>query len=66
MRKQIILSLLLPLAALFFDVKANVLVDDFTANIYGWNEGEIDGDIGAIAIIDGKLEIRSKHDDVAL
>ena len=65
MKKQILLSLLL-LAALAFGAKANVLVDDFTANIYGWNEGEIDGDIGAIAIIDGKLDIRSKHEDVAL
>lgn len=65
MKRQIYLSLLL-LAALAFGAKANVLVDDFTANIYGWNEGEIDGDIGAIAIIDGKLDIRSKHEDVAL
>lgn len=65
MKKQILLSLLL-LAALAFGAKANVLIDDFTANIYGWNEGEIDGDIGAIAIIDGKLDIRSKHEDVAL
>lgn len=65
MKREIYLSLLL-LAALAFGAKANVLVDDFTANIYGWNEGEIDGDIGAIAIIDGKLDIRSKHEDVAL
>lgn len=58
--------LCLLLASLSVGARANVIVDDFTANIYAWNEGEIDGDIGAIAIINGQLDIRSKHDEVAL
>ena len=58
--------IVLVLAACSFWAKANVVVDDFSANIYSWNEGVIDGDIGEIAIINGHLEIKSKHDEVAL
>lgn len=65
MKKTNVIILLL-MASLAICAKANVVVDDFSANIYGWNEGEIDGDIGAIAIINGLLDIKSKHDEVAL
>lgn len=64
MRKY--LSIVLLMAACVFSVKSNVVTDDFSANIYSWNEGVIDGDIGEIAIINGHLEIKSKHDEVAL
>ena len=57
---------LLLVSALALGANANVIVDDFSANIYAWNEGEIDGDIGAIAIINGQLDIKSKHDEIAL
>ena len=65
MKKRNVILLLL-LAALAIGARANVIVDDFSANIYSWNEGEIDGDIGAIAIINGQLDIKSKHDEFAL
>lgn len=66
MNKKIFFNVLL-MAALALVVKANVIVDDFSANIYGWNEGEIDdGKIGTIQIINGQLFIQSKHDEVAL
>lgn len=65
MKKKNVIILLL-MVSLAICAKANVVVDDFSANIYGWNEGEIDGDIGAIAIINGQLDIKSKHDEVAL
>ena len=65
MKKTNVIILLL-MVSLAICAKANVVVDDFSANIYGWNEGEIDGDIGAIAIINGQLDIKSKHDEVAL
>ncbi len=65
MKKKNALTLLL-VAAMTFVTNANVVIDDFSANIYGWNEGEIDGEIGAISIINGKLDIKSKHDEVAL
>ncbi len=58
--------ILLLMATLAMMANANVIVDDFSANIYGWNEGEIDGDIGSIAIINGQLDIKSKHEEVAL
>ncbi len=64
MKKYGILCLLL--VALAIGARANVIVDDFSANVYAWNEGEIDGDIGAIAIINGQLDIKSKHDEMAL
>ncbi len=65
MNKKILFNVFLT-AALALVARANVIVDDFSANIYSWNEGEIDGDIGAIAIINGQLDIKSKHDEVAL
>ncbi len=65
MKKANVIILLL-MAAVTMMVNANVIVDDFSANIYGWNEGEIDGDIGSIAIINGQLDIKSKHEEVAL
>lgn len=65
MKKTNVIILLL-MAAVTMMVNANVIVDDFSANIYGWNEGEIDGDIGSIAIINGQLDIKSKHEEVAL
>ena len=65
MKKRNVILLLL-LAALAIGARANVIVDDFSANIYSWNEGEIDGDIGSIAIINGQLDIKSTHDEVAL
>ena len=58
--------ILLLMAAVTMMANANVIVDDFSANIYGWNEGEINGDIGTIAIINGQLNIKSKHEEVAL
>ena len=58
--------ILLLMSTLAMMANANVIVDDFSANIYGWNEGEIDGDIGSIAIINGQLDIKSKHEEVAL
>ena len=61
-----ILAIFLLIVAGSFCVNANVIVDDFSANLYGWNEGEIDGDIGAIAIINGQLDIKSKHEQIAL
>lgn len=64
MRKY--LSIVLLMTACVFSVKSNVVTDDFSANVYSWNEGVIDGDIGEIAIINGHLEIKSKHDEVAL
>ncbi len=64
--KNVNVILLLLMIALANGAWANVAVDDFSANIYGWNEGEIDGDIGAIAIINGQLDIKSKHDELAL
>lgn len=65
MRKKNLLTLLFALA-LAFSVKANVIVDDFSANIYSWNEGEIGDNIGTIQIINGQLNIQSKHDQIAL
>lgn len=65
MKKANVLILFLIITSAI-NAKANVVVDDFSANIYGWNEGEIDGDIGAIAIINGQLDIKSKHDEFAL
>ncbi len=65
MKKTNVIILLL-MAAVTMMANANVIVDDFSANIYGWNEGEIDGDIGSIAIINGQLDIKSKHEEVAL
>lgn len=65
MKKKNLIILLL-MATLAICAKAHVVVDDFSANIYGWNEGVIDGDIGDIAIINGQLDIKSKHDEVAL
>lgn len=55
--KKINVIILLLMATLAIGARANVIVDDFSANIYGWNEGEIDGDIGTIAIINGQLDI---------
>ena len=60
------LPIVLLMAVCVISAKANLIVDDFSANIYGWNEGEIDGDIGTIAIINGQLNIVSKHDEFAL
>ena len=54
------------ISAWSFGAHANVVVDDFSANIYGWNEGEIGDNIGTIQIINGQLNIQSKHDEVAL
>ncbi len=65
MRKRNVIILLL-VAALAFSAKANVIVDDFSANLYAWNEGEIGDNIGTIQIINGQLNIQSKHDEVAL
>lgn len=65
MKKTNVIILLL-MAAVTMMANANVIVDDFSANIYGWNEGEINGDIGTIAIINGQLDIKSKHEEVAL
>lgn len=64
MKKNLVLILLVSACA--FCANANVITDNFSANLYAWNEGVIDGDIGEIAIINGHLEIRSKHDEVAL
>lgn len=64
MKKNLAIVLLMTFCA--FCVKANVITDNFSANVYAWNEGVIDGDIGEIAIINGHLEIKSKHDEVAL
>lgn len=65
MRKRNVITLLL-VAALAFSAKAFVIVDDFSANLYAWNEGEIGDNIGTIQIINGQLNIQSKHDEVAL
>lgn len=65
MRKRNVITLLL-VAALAISAKANVIVDDFSANLYAWNEGEIGDNIGTIQIINGQLNIQSKHDEVAL
>ena len=65
MKKRNVIILLL-VAALAFSAKANVIVDDFSANLYAWNEGEIGDNIGTIQIINGQLNIQSKHDEVAL
>ncbi len=65
MRKRNVITLLM-VAALAFSAKANVIVDDFSANLYAWNEGEIGDNIGTIQIINGQLNIQSKHDEVAL
>ena len=65
MKKRNVITLLL-VAALAFSAKANVIVDDFSANLYAWNEGEIGDNIGTIQIINGQLNIQSKHDEVAL
>ena len=65
MRKRNVITLLL-VAALAFSAWANVIVDDFSANLYAWNEGEIGDNIGTIQIINGQLNIQSKHDEVAL
>ena len=64
MKKYLVIVLLM--AACAFCANAIVVTDDFSANIYAWNEGVIDGDIGEIAIMNGHLEIKSKHDEVAL
>lgn len=64
MKKYLVIVLLI--AACAFCANAIVVTDDFSANIYAWNEGVIDGDIGEIAIMNGHLEIKSKHDEVAL
>ena len=64
--KKMYRVLCLLLVVLAIQGRASVIVDDFSANIYAWNEGEIDGDIGAIAIINGQLDIKSKHDEMAL
>lgn len=65
MRKKSVISLLL-MAAVAFGAVANVIEDDFSANLYAWNEGEIGDNIGTIQIINGQLNIQSKHDEVAL
>lgn len=65
MKKRNVIILLL-VAALAFSARANVIVDDFSANLYAWNEGEIGDNIGTIQIINGQLNIQSKHDEVAL
>lgn len=65
MKRRHVITLLL-VAALAFSAKANVIVDDFSANLYAWNEGEIGDNIGTIQIINGQLNIQSKHDEVAL
>ena len=65
MRRFNVMILLL-MATVVMIGHANVIVDDFSANIYGWNEGEIDGNIGTIAIINGQLDIKSKHEELAL
>ena len=64
MKKYLLITILV--TACSFWVKANIIVDDFSANIYAWNEGEIGDNIGTIQIIDGQLNIQSKHDEVAL
>lgn len=64
MKKFLVIVLLMVACA--FCANAIVVTDDFSANIYAWNEGVIDGDIGEIAIMNGHLEIKSKHDEVAL
>ncbi len=64
MKKYLLITILV--TACSFWVKANIIVDDFSANIYAWNEGEIGDNIGTIQIIDGQLNIHSKHDEVAL
>ena len=64
MKKYLVIVLLMVACA--FCANAIVVTDDFSANIYAWNEGVIDGDIGEIAIMNGHLEIKSKHDEVAL
>ena len=43
-----------------------MVIDDFTANLYAWNEGVIDKGIGEISIINGVLVIKSNHDEIAL
>lgn len=65
MRKKNVITLLL-MAAMALGAMANVIVDDFSANLYSWNEGEIGDNIGTIQIINGQLSIQSKHDEVAL
>ena len=60
------LSIMLLLATSVFCAQAIVLVDDFSANIYAWNEGVIGDNIGEIKIMNGQLDIQSKHDDIAL
>ena len=65
MRKKNVITLLL-MAAMALGAMANVIVDDFSANLYSWNEGEIGDNIGTIQIINGQLSIQSKHDDVAI
>ena len=60
------LSIALLFAASAFCTQAIVLVDDFSVNAYAWNEGIIGDNIGEIKIINGQLEIQSKHDDIAL
>ena len=57
---------MLLLATSVFCAQAIVLVDDFSANIYAWNEGVIGDNIGEIKIMNGQLDIQSKHDDIAL
>ena len=46
MKKYLVIVLLM--AACAFCANAIVVTDDFSANIYAWNEGVIDGDIGEI------------------
>ena len=65
MRKKNVITLLL-MAAMALGAMANVIVDDFSANLFSWNEGEIGDNIGTIQIINGQLSIQSKHDEVAL
>ena len=64
MKKYLTIAVLVTVCS--FWVRANVIVDDFSANIYAWNEGEIGDNIGTIQIINGQLSIQSKHDEVAL
>lgn len=63
--KKFLIILSLTIICAYF-AQANVVVDDFSANIYAWNEGEIGDNIGTIQIINGQLSIQSKHDEVAL
>ena len=65
MRIRSILFVLLT-AIVGVSVNANVVVDDFSANLYAWNEGEIGNNIGTIQIINGQLSIQSKHEEIAL